>query len=56
MSQLVEARAAVGDVSATVRDYAETIQSSPARLEEIEDRLAALDRLKRKYGATIAEV
>jgi DNA repair protein RecN (Recombination protein N) len=56
VSQLVEARAAVGDVSATVRDYAETIQSSPDRLEEIEDRLAALDRLKRKYGATLAEV
>jgi DNA repair protein RecN (Recombination protein N) len=46
----------VGDVSSTVRDYAETIQSSPDRLEEIEDRLAALDRLKRKYGATLSEV
>ncbi len=56
VSQLVEARAAVGDVSATVRDYAESIQSSPDRLEEIEDRLAALDRLKRKYGPTLAEV
>ncbi len=56
VSQLLEARAAVGDVSATVRDYAETVQSSPDRLEEIEDRLAALDRLKRKYGATLAEV
>ncbi len=56
VSQLMEARAAVGDVSATVRDYAESIQSSPDRLEEIEDRLAALDRLKRKYGATLAEV
>ncbi len=56
VSQLQEARAAVGDVSATARDYAETIQASPDRLEEIEDRLAALDRLKRKYGATLAEV
>ncbi len=56
VSQIVEARAAVGDVSATVRDYAEGIQSSPDRLEEIEDRLAVLDRLKRKYGATLAEV
>ena len=56
VSQLQEARAAVGDVSATVRDYAEAVGSSPERLEEIEDRLAALDRLKRKYGATLAEV
>ena len=56
VSQLMEARAAVEDVSAAARDYAETIQSSPDRLEEIEDRLAALDRLKRKYGASLAEV
>ena len=56
VSQLMDARAAVGDVAATVRDYAETVQSSPDRLEEIEDRLAALDRLKRKYGATLGEV
>jgi DNA repair protein RecN (Recombination protein N) len=56
VSQLVEVRAMVGDVSSTVRHYAETIQSSPDRLEEIEDRLAALDRLKRKYGATLTEV
>ena len=33
-----------------------TINASPGRLEEIEDRLAALDRLKRKYGQTLAEV
>jgi len=54
--QLASARAAVEDVSATVRDYAENIQASPERLAEIEDRLAALDRLKRKYGSTLADV
>ncbi len=56
VSQLMEARAAVEDVAAAARDYAESIQSSPDRLEEIEDRLSSLDRLKRKYGATLAEV
>jgi len=54
--QLVAAKAAVEDVSTTVRDYAGRVTASPARLEEIEDRLAALDRLKRKYGSTLAEV
>jgi len=54
--QLASARASVEDVSTTVRDYAENIQASPDRLAEIEDRLAALDRLKRKYGQTLAEV
>lgn len=54
--QLASTLAVVEDVGATVRDYAEGIQASPDRLAEIEDRLAALDRLKRKYGATLAEV
>jgi DNA repair protein RecN (Recombination protein N) len=54
--QLASARAVVEDIGATVRDYAEAIQSSPERLAEIEDRLALLERLKRKYGATLAEV
>jgi DNA repair protein RecN (Recombination protein N) len=54
--QLASARAVVEDAGATVRDYAEGIQASPERLAEIEDRLALLDRLKRKYGGTLAEV
>ncbi len=49
-AQLAAAKATVEDVSAEVRDFAEKIHASPQRLEEIEDRLAALDRLKRKYG------
>jgi DNA repair protein RecN (Recombination protein N) len=56
MQQLKSARAAVEDVSSTVRDYASRIQASPGRLEEIEDRLDALNRLKRKYGPTLAHV
>ncbi len=56
VQELEGARAAVGDVAASLRDYAEGINASPERLAEIEDRLAALDRLKRKYGKTVAEV
>ncbi len=55
-SQIANARAAVEDVSATVRDYADSINASPERLDSIEDRLAALDKLKRKYGRTLLEV
>jgi DNA repair protein RecN (Recombination protein N) len=54
--QLASARAPVEDVAETVRDFGEKIQSSPERLAEIEDRLALLDRLKRKYGASVGEV
>ncbi|HEV2136594.1 MAG TPA: DNA repair protein RecN [Terracidiphilus sp.] len=54
--QLASARATISDIGATLRDYAEGINASPERLAEIEDRLALLDRLKRKYGKTVAEV
>jgi DNA repair protein RecN (Recombination protein N) len=54
--QLESARATVGDIGSSLRDYAEGINASPERLVEIEDRLALLDRLKRKYGKTINEV
>ena len=56
VQQLTSVRATVSDIGATVRDYAEGINASPERLAEIEDRLALLDRLKRKYGHTIDEV
>jgi len=54
--QLAAARATVGDAGATLRDYAEGINASPDRLVEIEDRLAQLDRLKRKYGHSVVDV
>ena len=54
--QLAAAKSTVEDVDAEVRDFAENINAAPGRLEEIEDRLATLDRLKRKYGRTLAEV
>ncbi len=54
--QLASARAAVEDVGAEVRHFADTVQGSPERLETIADRLALLDRLKRKYGPSLGEV
>ena len=36
--------------------YAEGIEAAPGRLDEVEERLALLDRLKRKHGGTIAAV
>ena len=53
---LGSARVTIEDVAFTLRDYAAGIDASPERLAEIEDRLALLDRLKRKYGASVAEV
>jgi DNA repair protein RecN (Recombination protein N) len=56
VQQLTTARAIVDDLADTLRDYAEGINASPERLAEIEDRLVTLDRLKRKYGKSVAEV
>jgi DNA repair protein RecN (Recombination protein N) len=54
--QLAAAKAIIEDVDTEVRDFADNVHAAPGRLEEIEDRLAALDRLKRKYGQTLKEV
>jgi len=44
------------DLAQTLRAYADTIDASPARLQEVEDRLALLERLKRKHGPALADV
>ena len=56
ISQLESARITVEDVGTTLRDYADGIEASPERLAEVEDRLAAIDRLKRKYGNSLEAV
>jgi DNA repair protein RecN (Recombination protein N) len=44
------------DLAVFLRRYADGIEASPERLHEVEERLATLERLKRKYGPTLAEV
>jgi DNA repair protein RecN (Recombination protein N) len=39
-----------------LRRYADGIEASPDRLQQVEDRLALLERLKRKYGPTLEDV
>ena len=54
--ELESARITIEDIGARLRDYAEGIEASPERLAEVEDRLAALDRLKRKHGPKLEDV
>jgi DNA repair protein RecN (Recombination protein N) len=56
LGAIESARISVEDVGATLRDYAGGIHASPEHLAEVEDRLALIDRLKRKYGPTLEEV
>jgi DNA repair protein RecN (Recombination protein N) len=56
----LEARDAVKsqleDLAFFLRSYARDIDASPARLQEIEDRLALLERLKKKHGPSLMQV
>ena len=59
-SSYVEARDGIKgqleDLAFFLRSYGESVDSSPRRLQEVEDRLALLERLKRKYGPSLDEV
>jgi DNA repair protein RecN (Recombination protein N) len=44
------------DLAYFLRSYASEIEASPARLQDVEDRLAALERLKKKHGPSLADV
>ena len=44
------------DLAGFLRSYADGIEASPARLQQVEERLALLERLKRKYGPTLGDV
>jgi DNA repair protein RecN (Recombination protein N) len=45
-----------GDLAGELRRYGEGLEGEPGRLEELEERLALLDRLKRKHGGSVAAV
>lgn len=51
-----EVLARLEDLSLRLRDYRDELEVSPGRLDEIESRLALLERLKKKYGASVDEV
>ena len=46
----------IADISHELRDYLETVEYNPRRLEDVEERLDMLHRLLRKYGGTIESV
>jgi DNA repair protein RecN (Recombination protein N) len=55
-SEIAEIKARIADVSALVGRGASGIEADPERLAELEDRLAKLERLKKKYGANVTEI
>ncbi len=56
LEPLAGARATIEDLALFLRDYLGKLEANPHRLEEVADRLALIERLKRKYGKTIEEM
>ena len=53
---LAEMSYQLGDLVEELRSYLKTVQMNPDRLEEVEDRLDQLNRLKRKYGGSLKTI
>lgn len=49
-------KAQLEDLAFALRDFGASIDASPARLQDVEDRLALLERLKRKHGPSLDDV
>jgi DNA repair protein RecN (Recombination protein N) len=54
--RLAALRIEAEDLGGELRRYAESLQSEPGRLQEVEERLEAYDRLQRKHGGSVAAV
>jgi DNA repair protein RecN (Recombination protein N) len=46
----------VDEASDAIRDYMDKLEADPKRLDEVEARLALMERLKRKYGSSLDDV
>jgi DNA repair protein RecN (Recombination protein N) len=56
VTQMEQAHTLLDDVGRTLNRYRDNLEFNPARLEEIERRLAQIFNLKRKYGADITAI
>ncbi len=51
-----EAYISLQEAAGELRDYGESLEFQPAKLDKLQNRMDVIDRLCRKYGATIADV
>ncbi len=56
VESLKAAAIGVDEASDSIRDYLDRLEADPNRLDEIESRLALIERLKRKYGSSLDDV
>jgi DNA repair protein RecN (Recombination protein N) len=55
-ARLAGAALELSDIAGELRSFAESVEAEPGMLEQVEERLANVDRLKRKHGGTIEAV
>ena len=55
-AEIAELKARAADLAGAVARRAAAVEADPERLGELEDRLARLARLKKKYGASVPEI
>ena len=55
-SQSETVLALIDDISRGLQDYIDTVEYNPKRLEQVENRISLINSLKRKYGASIADI
>ena len=53
---VTDAKVLMKEVADGLRDYAERLDADPSRLVVVEDRLALIQKMKRKYGGSIESV
>ena len=53
---LLDAMENLKEISSELRDYSQNLDNDTERLNEIQERIFLLDKLKRKYGGTLADV
>ena len=56
LAQLQPATIALQETAHSLGRYVDKLEADPGRLDEVEDRLAALEKLRRKYGASVEQV
>jgi len=56
LEQRDEIKSRLDDLAFFLRGYGANLDASPERLQAVEDRLAKLERLKRKYGPAMSDV
>ena len=56
LKNLESIRIQLEEAALALRDYSRKVEINPTRLEEVENRLEEIDRLKKKYGPTAEDI